>query len=52
MFWTTVHSFLSTCHALKTWFELTRVKLHTNDLGIKNYFELAGGSSYQRVKLQ
>ena len=32
---------------LKTWFELSRVKLYGNDLrGNKNYFELAGGSSY------
>ena len=33
---------------LKTWFELSRVKLYRNDLrGNKNYFELAGGSSYR-----
>ena len=32
----------------KTWFELSRVKLNRNDLrGNKNYFELAGGSSYR-----
>ena len=32
----------------KTWFELSRVKLYRNDLrGNKNYFELAGGSSYR-----
>ena len=38
---------------LKIWFELSRVKLYRNDLrGNKNYFELAGGSSYQAVKLQ
>ena len=37
--------FFPTCHALKTWFELSRVKLSRNDLrGNKNYFELAGGS--------
>ena len=32
----------------KTWFELLRVKLYRNDLsrGNKNYFDLAGGSSY------
>ena len=34
--------------ALKTWFELSRVKLYRNDLrGNKNYFDLAGGSSYR-----
>ena len=39
-------------------FELSRVKLYRNELkGNKNYFELAGGSSYRgfelpRVKLQ
>ena len=31
-----------------TWFELSRVKLYRNELrGNKNYFELAGGSSYR-----
>ena len=51
--------FCLTCHdLLKTWFELLRVKLYTNNLkGNKNYFELAGGSSYRgfellRVRLQ
>ena len=40
--------FLSDFHGLLTWFELSRVKLYTNDLrGNKNYFELAGGSSYR-----
>ena len=30
------------------WFELFRVKLYRNDLrGNKNYFDLAGGSSYR-----
>ena len=58
MFQTSEHGFFPTCHALKTWFELSRVKLYRNELkGNKNYFELAGGSSYQgfdlrRVKLQ
>ena len=45
----------STCHALKTRCELSRVKLYKNDLkGNKNYFEfnsgrfeLARGSSYR-----
>ena len=43
---------------LKSWLELSRVKLFENDRkGKKNYFELAGGSSYPgfalpRVKLQ
>ena len=33
---------------LKTWFELTRVKLYRNDLrGNKNYFELEEGLSYR-----
>ena len=50
--------FLLTCHTLKTWIELSRVKLYGNDLkGNKNYFQLTGGSSYRgfklpRVKLQ
>ena len=40
--------FLPTCHALITWFELSRVKLYRNDLkGNKTYLELAGGSSYR-----
>ena len=58
MFRTSVHGFFPTCHALITWFELSRVKLYRNELkGNKNYFELAGGSSYRgfelpRVKLQ
>ena len=43
--------FFSTCHALKTWFELSRVELFRNDLrGSKNYFELAGGLSSSRVR--
>ena len=37
---------------LITWFELSRVKLYRNDLkGNKDYFELAGGSSYQGFEL-
>ena len=32
---------------LKTWFKLSRVKLYTNDLRGKKYFELAWGSSYR-----
>ena len=50
--------FFPTCQLHKTWFKLLRVKLYRNDLkGNKNYFELAGGSSYLgfkllRVKLQ
>ena len=58
MFRTSVHRFSPTCHVLITWFELSRVKLYRNELkGNKNYFELAGGSSYRgfelpRVKLQ
>ena len=40
------------CHALITWFELSRVKLCRNDLeGNKNNFELAGGSSYRGFEL-
>ena len=40
--------FFPTCHTLMTWFELSRVKLSRNELkGNKNYFELAGGSSYR-----
>ena len=50
--------FFPTCHALITWFELSRVKQYRNYLnGNKNYFKFAGGSSYRvfelpRVKLQ
>ena len=44
---TTNIMFITTCYALKTWFELSRVQLYRNDLkGNKSYFELA------RVKLQ
>ena len=53
MFQTSVHCFFfSTCHALKTWFELSRVESYRNDLtGSKNYFELAGGlSSFEAVR--
>ena len=36
------------CLINKTWLELSRVKLCRNDLkGNKNYFKLAGGSSYR-----
>ena len=42
-----------TCHALKTWFELSRVKLFRNDLKENNiYFELAGGSGSSRSLLK
>ena len=37
--------FISTCHALITWFELWRIE------GTKNYFALAGGSSYRGFEL-
>ena len=53
-FWTVVHlvHFFSTCQARKAWFELSRVNLYRNDLkGNKNYFELAGGSSYRGFEL-
>ena len=41
-------AFFSKFHALKTWFEFSRVKLYRTDLKEnKNYFELAGGSSYR-----
>ena len=49
MFRTSVHCliYFSTCHGLKTWLELSRVKLCRGDLKEnKNYLELAGGSSY------
>ena len=40
--------FLSACRALKAWFESSRINLYGSDLkGNKNYFELAGGSSYR-----
>ena len=48
MFRTSEHSFFPACHALKTRFELSRVKLYRNDLkGNKDFLELAGGSSYR-----
>ena len=47
MFRTAVQFFSSTCHVLKTWFELTRAKLYRNDLkkilGIGGRFELSMG---------
>ena len=58
MFRTSEHCFFPTFQWLKTWFELSRVKLCRNDLrGNKNYFELTGDSSYRgfelpRVKLK
>ena len=40
--------FPQTFQELKSWFELSRVKLYRNDQrGNKNYFESAGGSSYR-----
>ena len=57
LFWTAAHwiffFFLTTCHALKTWFKLSRVKsVYRNDLkGNKNYFEFAGGSGYRAFEL-
>ena len=41
-----MHGLLSTCNALKTWFEFSRVELYRNDLkGNKNELELARYSS-------
>ena len=46
MFRTSVHGFFPDLSL--AWFELSRVKLCRNVLkGNKNYFELAGGSSYR-----
>ena len=46
----TLSTHFSTCQALKAWFDLLRVNLYRNDLRRnKNYFELAGGSSYRSV---
>ena len=40
--------FSPTFQGLKSWFQLSRVKLYRNDQrGNKNYFESAGGSSYR-----
>ena len=51
MFRTSEHGFFPTCPAVITWFGLSRVKLHRNELkGNKNYFELAGGSSYREFE--
>ena len=48
MFRTSVRGFFPSCQVLITWFKLLRVKLYWNQLkGNKNYFELAGGSSYR-----
>ena len=50
-FCTVAHRFfflLLTCHVLKTWFELSRVKSYRNNLkGNKNYFELYSGSQHR-----
>ena len=54
----TLFFFVPTYYVLKTWLELSRVKLYSNKLkGNKRYFELVEGPSYQgfellRVKLQ
>ena len=50
---TVVHTFsIDLSRALKTWFELSRLKLYRNHLkGNKNYFELAGDSSYRAFEL-
>ena len=46
------HCFFPTFLGLKTWFELSRVKLYRNDVRENNnYFELAGGSSYRGFEL-
>ena len=53
MFRTSVHCliYFSTCHGLKTWLELSRVKLCRSDLKEnKNYLELAGGRAF--IKFQ
>ena len=50
MSWTSVHGFFFLTNVTRfiTWLELSKVKLYRNDLkGNKNYFELAGGSSYR-----
>ena len=40
--------FFLTCHALKTWIELSRVKLYRNDLKAnKKFLDLAGDSIYR-----
>ena len=52
MFRTSEHGLFPTCHALITWFELSRVKLYRNELkGNKNYFELAGDIELSRVRV-
>ena len=53
MFWTPVHCLFSTCHALKTWFELSRVKLYRNSPeGNKNYFDrVSGRFELSRVRI-
>ena len=44
--------FFSACHVLKTWFELSGVKLYRNNLkGNKNYFEVSGRFELLRVRV-
>ena len=53
MFRTSVHCliYFSTCHGLKTWLELSRVKLCRSDLKEnKNYLELTGGRAFIRFQ--
>ena len=46
------HFFFSACHVLKTWFELSGVKLYRNNLkGNKNYFEVSGRFELSRVRV-
>ena len=50
MFQTSVRGFFLNCHRLKTWFELSRVKLYGNYLkGSKNYFESVRGKNSKHV---
>ena len=46
------HFFFPACHVLKTWFELSGVKLYRNNLkGNKNYFEVSGRFELSRVRV-
>ena len=45
--------FFLTCHALITWFELSRVKLYRNDLkGKQKLLRVSGRFELPRVELQ
>ena len=46
-----MHDFFPTFHALITWFELSRVKLCTNDLKGKKLLRVSGRFELSRVRV-